>query len=88
MRFVLVLMLRVVHGIVCSRIILNLRQASSSEEDAHPVLSTGIMFEAPPLQRTNQTETLLLEIRSIRNNNEDPREQIDEDFVVEQGIAL
>ena len=46
------------------------------------------MFEAPPLQRTNQTETLLLELRSIRNNNEDPREQIDEDFVVEQGIAL
>ena len=79
---------RAVHGIVCSRIILNLRQAASSG-DASPTLSTGLIFAASPWLRTNPADTVSVEMGSTHNDNEpELRKQTDENFAVGKGVAL
>ena len=74
--------IRVVHGIVCSRIILNLRQAASSG-NAFPTLSTGLVFA----QLANQADTVPLETGGARDD-ENLRRNIDEDLAVGRGVAL
>ena len=78
--------IRVVHGIVCSRIILNLRQAASPG-NASPTLSTGLIFA----QLANQADTVPLETGGTRDDNEDLKRNrnIEEDHLaVERGVAL
>ena len=64
---------RVVHSIVCCRILLNLRQAAD-RRDTSTELSTGLAFATSPEQHTNQAETIGLEGLS---DEEDPRPQAD-----------
>ena len=81
------MMVRVVHGIICSRIILDLRQAASPG-DTFLTVSTGLIFAAPPWQRTNPTDMVLFETGGAQNENENFQGQTDEDFAVGQGVAL
>ena len=78
------MLVRVVHGIVCSRIILNLRQAAAPG-DALPTLSTGLIFAASPWQQTNPPHTVLLD---TQDENEPFQRQTEEDFAVGQSMDL
>jgi hypothetical protein len=73
---------RVLHSIVCCRILLNLRRAASTRSDSTE-LSTGLAFATSPEQQTNQAETTQLETHGMGGDEEDPRRRADEDFVVE-----
>ena len=64
---------RVVHSIVCCRILLNLRQAADRRDDSTE-MSTALAFATTPQQQTNQAETIGLEGPS---EEEDPRLQVD-----------
>ena len=81
------MLVRVAHGIICSRIILDPRQAASSG-GAFPTESTDLGFAASPWQRTNLADTVLLGTSSTCNENEHFQRQTDEGFVVGQGVVV
>jgi len=67
---------RVVHSIVCCRILLNLRQAASPRGPLTIVRSIGLAFPSAPGQ-----ETIQLEMHNARNGEEDFPRQADEGFI-------
>lgn len=71
---------RVVPGIICCRILLNLRQAATPRGPSTILKSTILQFATAPEQEMNQAETVQLEIYSVRNK-ENSRHQADGDFV-------
>jgi len=73
---------RVVHSIVCSRILLNLKRAAGSRNNSTGV-STGLAFATGPEQQTNQVETFPLDTRSTWGDDEDLRRQANRDSVME-----
>lgn len=79
--------IRVLHSIVCCRILLNLRRAASVRSTSTQV-STGLAFATSPAQQTNQagadqTETIGLETYGARTDEEDPRRRADGYIVAE-----
>jgi len=70
---------RVVHSIVCCRIILNLRRAASPRDGLAVIGSTGLVFAAAPEPETNQADTIQLEGYDV-GSSEDSHHQ---DCVVE-----
>ena len=64
---------RVLHSIVCCRILLNLRQAASTRSTTTEV-STGLAFATSPIQQTNPAETVQLEAYGV-GDEEDSRRQ-------------
>jgi len=72
---------RVIHSIVCCRILLNLRQAATRRGPSTILGSISFQFAIAPGQETNQVERIQLEARGVRNDEEDSRQQADEDFV-------
>ena len=69
---------RVVHSIVCCRILLNLKQAAEWRGDMPDVPASGIVFAAGPRQQTNQTEMSRFDVSGIRSGEEGDRLQADE----------
>ena len=69
---------RVVHSIVCCRILLNLKQAADWRNDLPDVPASGIVFAAGPRQQTNQTEMSRLEAAGTRSDEEGHRLEADE----------
>ena len=67
---------RVIHSIICCRILLNLRQAAVWGNGLTG-LSTGIVFATAHGQQTNQAETVQLEANATRGDEEDPHLQED-----------
>ena len=67
---------RVIHSIICCRILLNLRQAAVFGGTSVGA-STGLVFAIAPGQQTNQAEMIQLETYSTRSDEEDPRRQED-----------
>jgi len=68
---------RALHGIICCRILLNLRQAALSKPGSTAVASVSLAFATAPGQETNQTETTRLEARSVWSDEGDSRRQAD-----------
>jgi hypothetical protein len=62
---------RVVHSIVCCRILLNLRRAATSR-DSSTEMSTHMNFATAPGQQTNQAETARSETYGTQSDLEDP----------------
>jgi len=60
---------RVVHSIVCCRILLNLRRAASPRDGSMVIRSINLAFATDPEPETNQADTIRLEVRS---GEEDP----------------
>lgn len=76
---------RVVHSIICCRILLNLKRAASPRNtSAEAEVSTGLAFATSPGQQTNQTETIGLETVGTRrqSDEEDSRRQADGDVII------
>jgi len=71
---------RVVHSIVCCRILLNLRQAATPRGPSTILESISLQFAAPPEQETNQVETIQLETYSVRGDGKNSCQQADEEF--------
>jgi len=71
--------IRVVHSIICCRILLNLRRAAVWEDGLTGV-STGMVFATVHGQRTNQAETAQLEPHTTRGDEEDPHRQEERDL--------
>ena len=71
---------RVLHSIVCCRILLNLRQAASTRSTETGV-STGLAFATSPGQQTNQADTVQLETYGTGTDEEGPRRRADVEFV-------
>jgi hypothetical protein len=67
---------RVVHGIVCCRILLNIRQAAA-RGGGSTEMSHIIAFAAAPGQQTNQAETIQHEAYSMQSEEEGPHWQAD-----------
>jgi len=72
---------RVVHSIVCCRILLNLRQAATPRGPSTILESISLQFATPPEQETNQVETIQLETYGARGDGRNSLQQVDEDFV-------
>jgi len=72
---------RVVHSIVCCRILLNLRQAATPRGPSTILESISLQFAVAPEQETNQVEAIQLETRGMRDDEENYRQQADKDFV-------
>ena len=72
---------RVVHSIVCCRILLNLRQAATPRGPLTIIESISLQFAAAPEQETDQAETIQLETRGAQNDEEDSYQRADEEFV-------
>jgi len=68
---------RVIHSIVCCRILLNLRRAAD-RRDSSTEMSTGLAFATTPDQQTGQAETIQLEGCATLGDEEDPHRQVDE----------
>jgi hypothetical protein len=68
--------IRVVHSIVCCRILLNLRRAVT-RRDGSTEVSHIIVFATAPGPQTNQAETILYEAYGTRSDEEDPHRQAD-----------
>jgi len=75
---------RVVHSIVCCRILLNLRHAAD-RRDSSTEMSTGLAFATTPEQQTNQVET---EGYGARGDGEDPHRQMDEILLQDRRRAV
>ena len=67
---------RVIHSIICCRVLLNLRQAAVWRGGLTGV-STGMVFAVIPGQQTNEAETNQLETYSTGSDEENPRRQED-----------
>lgn len=65
---------RVIHSIVCCRILLNLRRAAE-RRDSSTEMSTRLAFATTPEQQTGQAETIGLE---GYGGEDDPHQQVDE----------
>ena len=78
---------RVVHSIVCCRILLNLKQAAEWRGDMPDVPASGIVFAAGPGQQTNQIEMSRLEASGTRSDEEGHRLQAGE-ILLEDRHAL
>jgi len=72
---------RVVHSIVCCRILLNLRQAATPRGPLTMLESISLQFATAPKQETDQAETVQLETRGVQNDEEDSYQRVDEEFV-------
>jgi len=72
---------RVVHSIVCCRILLNLRKAATPRGPSTILESISLQFAVAPEQEANQVETIQLEARGIWDNEENCHQQADKDFV-------
>jgi len=71
---------RVVHSIVCCRILLNLRQAAIPRGASTILESISLQFAVAP-EETNQVETIQFEMYGARDDEENSCQQADEDFV-------
>lgn len=60
---------RVIHSIVCCRILLNLKQAAKPKDTSAKVTS-DLVFGAPPDQQTSELETVLSGVRSTQIDEE------------------
>ena len=78
---IMVALSRVVHSIICCRILLNLRQAATPRGPSTILESISLQFATPPEQETNQVETIQLETYGARGDGMNSRQQVDEDFV-------
>jgi len=74
--------IRVIHSIVCSRILLNLKRVVGSRNNS-TAMSTGLAFATSPGQQTNQADTIALGVHGTRGDDEDPCRRADGDFVME-----
>jgi len=75
---------RVMHSIICCRILLNLRRAASLRDPSTNPRTMSLAFATSPGQEMGQTETDHFEMPGARNDEEDLRHQADgEDFVAE-----
>jgi len=72
--------LRVVHSIVCCRVILNLRRAALPR-DTPPSMSISLTFEAAPGERTYGAETIQLDAYGERSDGRDSRQQASQSSV-------
>jgi len=72
---------RVVHSIVCCRILLNLRQAAIPRGPSTILKSISLQFAVAPEEETNQVETIQPETYGTRDDEENSRQQADEEFV-------
>ena len=79
---------RVVHSIVCCRILLNLKQAAEWRGDLPDVPASGIVFAAAPKQQTNQTDMSRFETFGTRSGEEGHRLQADKILSEDSGHAL
>jgi len=68
---------RVIHSIICCRILLNLRRAAVCG-DGLTEASTGMVFATVHGQQTNQAETVQFEEYTTRGDEEGPRRLEDE----------
>jgi len=64
---------RVVHSIVCCRILLNIRRAASLRDGSTVTGSTGLVFATAPGPERNQVDTIQLEMCGVRSGEEDSR---------------
>ena len=71
------LLTRIVHSIVCCRILLNLKQAADWRGDMPDVPASGIVFASAPKQ-TNQTEMSRFEASGTRSDEDGHRLEADE----------
>ena len=78
---------RVVHSIVCCRILLNLRQAAE-RRDSSTEMSTGLAFATTPEQQTGQAESIGLEGYGALGDEEDTRRQVDETVSQDGHLAI
>jgi len=68
-RTLMVASARVVHSIICCRILLNIRRAAASRYT--PItLSAGMTFASAPAQQTNQAETIHLGLYSMQSDED------------------
>jgi len=72
---------RIVHSIVCCRILLNLRRVATPRGPSTILKSINLQFATAPEQETNQAETIQFETHGARDDEEDYRQQADEEFV-------
>jgi len=72
---------RVVHGIVCCRILLNLRQAATPRGSSTILKSIGLQFAVAPGQGASLAETIQLETFAVRDDGESSCQQADGEFV-------
>jgi len=70
---------RVVHSIVCCRILLNLRQAATPRGPSTILKSITLQF-ATPEQEMNQAEMIQFETGGARGDEEDYPQQADEEL--------
>jgi len=64
---------RVVHSIVCCRILLNIRRAASPGDGSTVTESTGLVFATAPRPERSQVDTIQLEVYGVRSGEEDYR---------------
>ena len=76
---------RVIHSIVCCRILLNLRQAATPRGPSTVLESISLQFAIAPEEETNQVEAIQLETYGARDDEEISRQQADENLVEEHG---
>jgi len=72
---------RVVHSIVCCRILLNLRRAASPRDGLAVIRTTGLVFAAAPEPETNQADTAQLGGYDVGSCEEGSHHKV---FVVER----
>jgi len=75
---------RVMHSIVCCRILLNIRQAATPRGPSTVLESISLQFAIAP-EETNQVEAIQPETRGARDDDEISRQQADENLVEEHG---
>jgi len=73
---------RVVHSIICCRILLNLRRVASAGGDLTAARSTGLVFATVPRPETDREETIRLEVYGERSDEEGSLRQADGDSFV------
>jgi len=69
---------RVVHSIVCCRILLNLRQAGTPRGASTILESINLQFATLPERETDRGEVIQLEAHDTRNDGGDSRRQDEE----------
>jgi len=77
----LVALSRVVHSIVCCRILLNLRQAATPRGSSTILKSISLQFVVAPERGTSLAETIQLETFVVRDDGENSCQQADGESV-------
>jgi len=72
---------RVVHSIVCCRILLNLRQAATPRGSSTVLKSISLQFEVTPEQGTSLAEAIRLDTFVVRDDGENYCQEADGEFV-------